>query len=246
MKKILMSGGDGKFAAQIIKHNTEYQILAPSKKEMDITNMKAVEQHVLSFKPDIFLHAAAYTRPMAKHHDNPDKSIQINIIGTANIVLSCMRHDVKLVYISTDYVYPGTEGDYQETNPLLPYSKNGYKDGCFKYGWSKLGGEAAVHVYDNSLILRICMCNFPFPHNKALADVKKNLIYDKEAAKITLQILDETGVINIGGESRTIYEFAKENNPNMEKIFVKDIEDVNMAPDITMNVNKLKGILKNR
>jgi len=258
--KMLISGGDGKFATQIIENNTKYQIFAPSKEEMDITDAKVVEEYVSSWKPDVFLHAAAYTRPMAKHCENPDKSIQINIIGTANIVLSCMRHNklkaekgysehypgpksIKFVYISTDYVYPGTEGNYQETDSLLPYSKNDIKDGCFKYGWSKLGGEAAAHIYDNSLILRICMCNSPFPHNKALADVKKSLIYDKEAAKITLQLLGETGIINIGGESQTIHEFAKKDNPDIEKMFINGVKDVSMAPNITMNIDKLKNIL---
>jgi len=271
--KMLISGGDGKFATQIIESNRDlpadakYQIFAPSKEEMDITDAKVVEEYVSSWKPDVFLHAAAYTRPMAKHYENPDKSIQINIIGTANIVLSCMRHNklkaenecsehndgmsgkypgpknIKFVYVSTDYVYPGTEGNYQETSPLLPYSKDNVKDGCFKYGWSKLGGEAAAHIYDNSLILRVCMCNSPFPHNKALADVKKSLIYDKEAARITLQLLDETGIINIGGEPQTIHEFAKKDNPGIEKMFIKGVKDVSMAPNITMNIDKLKNTL---
>jgi len=247
--KMLISGGDGKFATQIIESNrdlpadTKYQIFAPSKEEMDITDAEIVEQHVSGWKPDVFLHAAAYTRPMAKHYENPDKSIQINIIGTANIVLACMRHDVKFVYVSTDYVYPGTEGNYKETDSLLPYSKDNIKDGCFKYGWSKLGGEAAAHIYDNSLILRVCMCNSPFPHNKALADVKKSLMYDKEAAKIVLQLLDETGIINIGGEPQTIHEFAKKDNPEIEKMFIEGVKDVSMAPNITMNIDKLKNIL---
>ena len=51
------------------------------------------------------------------------------------------------------------------------------------YGWSKLGGESAVHMYKNSLILRICMTEKPFVHKKALTDVYFNFIFQEEVAK---------------------------------------------------------------
>ena len=57
------------------------------------------------------------------------------------------------------------------------------------YSWSKLGGECAVQMYKNSLIIRLCMTERPFVHSKAYANVMSNFIYQEDAAKIILKIL---------------------------------------------------------
>ena len=75
---------------------------------------RALLKNLNKFKPDILIHTAALTRPMIKHIDNPNISIKTNIIGTSNIVLACMEYNIKLIYISTDYVYPCTSGNYSE------------------------------------------------------------------------------------------------------------------------------------
>ena len=241
MKKVLISGGNGKFAQQLVKLNTKYNLVTPGKEEMDITDIDALRRMIQMSSPDIFLHAAAYTRPMKKHQKNPHLSIKANIIGTCNVVLACMEYGIKLVYISTDYVYPGVEGDYKEEAPLSPYTGN--NDGVTKYGWSKLGGEAAVRIYDNSLILRVCMCNYPFPHANAAVDIKKSLIFDYDAAKIVLSLLEERGVINVGGDAQSVYDFASPGTPGIGRIKKEDILDVDIAPNTTMNLSRMKSIL---
>ena len=240
-KTILLSGGGGEFAKQFIKSNKLHNIIAPPKEEMNITIPSDINKFIKKYSPDIFLHAAAYTRPMKKHQDRPEVSVQTNIIGTCNIVLACIKYGIKLIYISTDYVYPGTRGNYSEEGPLSPFA--GDNDGNTKYGWSKLGGECAIRMHDNNLILRVCMCNKPFPHNKGAADVKKSLIYNSEAAEITHKLLNETGVINVGGKAQSVYDFAKKDNPNLQKISRKDIKDVNIAPDTSMDISRLKNII---
>ena len=171
MKRILISGGNGEFAKELQKCNTEYEIIAPSKKEMDITDIESVDFVTNLHKPDYFIHCAALTRPMVIHNDLPDKSIMVNIIGTANVVLECMRYNIKLVYISTDHVYEGTRGNYKEKDPILPINN---------YAWSKLGGECSVVLYENSCILRMAMADNPFPHKFALTDSYKSLIFSNE------------------------------------------------------------------
>ena len=234
MKKILMSGGNGSFAKQLLKVNNKFDIIAPSKKEMDITKIEDIDFGVGYYKPDYFIHSGAFVRPMKLHNTNPEKSIKTNIIGTSNVVLTCIKHKIKLIYISTDYVYPGDNGNYKETDSLLPINK---------YAWSKLGGECAVRLYDNSLILRISMTNKPFPHKKALVDCYRSILFDEEASKITLNLLDEFGVINVGGESKSIYEFVKSYEPKIEKIYLNDIKDVDMPSNLTMNTKKMKDTL---
>ena len=237
MKTVLVSGGDGKFAKELQAYSgrlNDCNVLLPPKRAMDIEDFEQVDSMIEVVNPDYFIHSAALTRPMSLHEESPHKSISTNIIGTSNVVLACMKHNTKLIYISTDYVYPGDEGNYSEDDPLLPFTK---------YGWSKLGGECSVHIYDNSLILRMCIANKPFPHMNALADVTKSFIYNDEAARITLRLLDETGIINVGGRAETVYEFARRENPDVGKTFLKDVEDVAMGVDSSMDVSKLKGIV---
>ena len=234
MKRILISGGNGEFAKELQKCNTEYEIIAPSKKEMDITDIDNVDFVTNLHKPNYFIHAGALTRPMVIHEDNPTQSIQTNIIGTSNVVLTCMKHNIKLIYISTDYIYPGVNGNYTEESAIKPFTK---------YGWSKLGGECAVRMYDNHLILRVSMNKRPFPHPKALVDMKKSLIYIDEATTITLKLLDEKGTINVGGKSQSVYNFVKRTNKDVGKIYLDNIRDVNMAKDCSMNISKMKKII---
>ena len=231
MSKILISGGNGKFAKQLVKFNTNHKLFTPSKNEMNVTDIKNIDSFVCKVNPNIFIHAGAMTRPMVIHENDPDKSIINNIIGTSNVVLVCMKYNIKLIYISTDYVYPEIPGCYKETDPVLPHTK---------YGWSKLGGECAVRLFKNSLILRICMNTKPFPHKKALVDMTKSLIFDDEAAKITFKLLDENGIINVGGKSQSVYEFVKESNSDVEPITLSEISDVNMATDCSMDTKKMK------
>ena len=88
------------------------------------------------------------------------------------------------------------------------------------------------------------MCNYPFPHSAALEDIKKSLIFDYDAAKIVLKLLNEKGIINIGGKSQTVYDFTVENNIKIDKIKKSDIKDVDIAPDTSMNTDKMNMILE--
>ena len=56
---------------------------------------------------------------MIAHNTNISKDISLNIIGTSNIVF-CEQLNIKLIYFSTSYVYPGKKGNYKESDPLLP------------------------------------------------------------------------------------------------------------------------------
>ena len=236
MKKLLLTGGNGEFSKHLIKCGNNFKIFSPSKSKLDIRYYSTVDNYFNKYDVDFdcVIHTAAITRPMVIHEDNFQLSIHTNIIGTANIVLMCEKYNKKIVYISTDYVYPGTVGNYKESDDLNPFTK---------YGWSKLGGECAVKMYDNHLILRMAMNKKPFPHLKALSDMKKSLMYIEDAAKITLQLLDETGVINVGGKSQPVYEFVKEVNPDVEPISLSEISDVNMATDCSMNTTKMKNAI---
>tara|TARA_Y100000591_G_C21834803_1_gene701810 strand:- start:1796 stop:2503 length:708 start_codon:yes stop_codon:yes gene_type:complete len=235
MKKIVITGGTGRFAQYLKKIKSKHLLFFPSKKILDITNIKKIKKYFNKIKPDIIIHLAGLSRPMVIHEKEISKSINLNIIGTCNLVAACSEKKIKIIYFSTQYVYPGKKGNYKETDSLLP---------TMNYGWSKLGGECAVQMYKNSLVLRVCMTEKPFTHKYALYDAKTSFLYHHEVAKILLKLINKKGIINIGGKSQTVYNFAKKNNPNIKKIYVKNIKNLNFPKNSSLNILKLQSYLK--
>ena len=233
--KIVVTGGSGRFAQSLKKIKSKYQFIYPNKSSLNITNLNSIKKYLIKEKPKMLLHLAALSRPMAIHDTNIDKSISLNIIGTSNLVKVCSKLKIKLIYFSTSYVYPGSKGNYKELDPVLPWNN---------YAWSKLGGECAVQMYKNSLILRVSMTEKPFIHQKAFANVKLNFIFHDEFANIFIKIIDKKGIINLGGPTKTVYNFAKKYNPKVKKIFVKENSNYNFRLNPFMNLSKLKKIIK--
>ena len=209
LKKIIVTGGDGRFARELKKMKTKYKFIFRNKKELNILSIRSINSNIKRFKPNIVLHLASLSRPMSIHEKMINKSIDLNIIGTANLVKICNNKNIKLIFFSTSYVYPGKKGNYKENDPLLPWNN---------YGWSKLGAESAVQMYKNSLIIRACMTEKPFVHKYAYSNVKSNFIFHDEFAKKFIKVLSKKGIVNIGGETNTIFNFAKKNNKYVKKI----------------------------
>ena len=234
MKKIVVTGGTSRFASALKKIKTKHKLFFPIKKEFDITKENTIKKYLKKIKPNIVIHLAGLSRPMKIHNVDILKSINLNILGTANVTKSCYEQNIKLIYFSTNYVYPGIKGNHSELDPLLPVNN---------YAWSKLGGEASVQLYKNSLILRICMTEKPFVHKKAFANVKNSFLYHDDVAKILFKLLNKKGIINIGGKTKYIYDFAKKDNPNVKKIFLKRNMNLGMPFDASLNIKKLKKII---
>tara|TARA_B110000240_G_C13475597_1_gene442884 strand:- start:70 stop:777 length:708 start_codon:yes stop_codon:yes gene_type:complete len=230
-KKIVITGGEGRFAQTLKKTKNNLKIFYPNKKDLNILDIESIKKYLKKIKPKYLIHAAALSRPMSLHDTNISKSIDLNIIGTCNIVKVCAEHNIKLVYFSTGYVYQGNVGNYKEADPLLPINN---------YAWSKLGGECAVTLYKNSLILRITMCEKPFIHKKAFYDINTNFIFHEDVAKIIPKILDKKGIINVGGNIQSVYSFAQKTNKEVKKISGKKLFPLNPS----MNISKLKKIIK--
>ena len=112
-----------------------------------------------------------------------------------------------------------------------------------EYGWSKLGGECACHIYKNSLILRVCMNDDNFPHKSAFSDYLTCFMKKTDAARLTLKLLNKKGIINIGGKIQSAYNFAKEINANVKKIKINNKSKNLIGINTSMNTNKLKKII---
>jgi len=206
--KIIFTGGSGKFGSVFRRIHQHRKILYPTSNQLNIKNYKSIKKYLSKNKPKYFIHTAALSRPMNIHDRNIITSIETNIIGTCNVVRACSERNIKLIYFSSNYIYPAKKGYYDEKSAVLPFNN---------YAWSKLGGEAAVQMYKNSLILRICMTEKPFLYKKGYTNLKTNFMFHEDLAKVFFKLIQKKGIINVGGKSQSVYRFAKKYNKNIKK-----------------------------
>ncbi|MCC4502881.1 dTDP-4-dehydrorhamnose reductase [Limosilactobacillus reuteri] len=149
MTKILITGANGQLGSELCKLLDERGIAydAFDSKQMDITNKKLVDEKINALKPAVIYHCAAYTAVDNAEDVAKDLNWQVNEVGTRNVAEAAKRIGAKVVYISTDYVFDGTnEGEYEVDAPTNP--KN-------EYGKAKLAGEKAIkEVLDDYYIIR--------------------------------------------------------------------------------------------
>ena len=233
--RIVITGGSGRFGS-IIKENSKnykFNFFFPKKNELNILKLNTIEKYLLKIKPKYLMHLAGLSRPMSIHDNDIIQSIDKNIIGTANVVKICSKLRIKLIFMSTCYVYPGRKGNYHEESPLFPINN---------YAWSKLGGESSVMLYDNSLILRASVTEKPFVHNVAFKDFKTNFIFHEDLIKKIFKLLNHKGIINIGGKSQSVYDFAKKYNPKIKKVSAKKILGPKAPLNVSMNISKFRKL----
>ncbi len=233
-KRILLTGGSGLLGKELLKINPDIE--APGKGALDICD----ESNVFAFlywnnnNYNTVIHCAALLDQNTIEKD-PHKVIQTNIIGTANIAMWCSRLKLRLVYISTDYVYPGKSGDYNESDPVQPFNF---------YAWTKLGGEAAVRGVKDHLIIRTSFsgseCKYPVAYDNLW---RSREYVDKLAPDIyEAAISDLQGVLNLGGPRRTPFDYARERNPD-----IKSSSEYSGLPyDTSLDLTKWKNYKNGR
>jgi dTDP-4-dehydrorhamnose reductase len=137
-----------------------------------------------------------------------------------------------MVYICTDYVYKGDKGNYKEDDSVLPVNK---------YAWSKLGGECAVRLLDDHLILRISMGEKIFPYEKAFVDHFTSRETADIIAKKIIKVIKKgiSGVLHLGTKRRSVYEYAMslKNKKSIGKISIKEV-NFPVPRDTSLNTDK--------
>ena len=147
--KVLVTGASGQLGhdvcGELARRGVEHT--GTSSADLDVTDAEAVSEAVRSYGPDAVIHCAAYTK-VDRAEDEPDRCWAVNGDGTKNIALACRETGAKLLYISTDYVFPGDgERPYEPGDPVGPLGA---------YGASKLAGELAVRtLLEKYFIVRI-------------------------------------------------------------------------------------------
>ncbi|MBN2316599.1 MAG: sugar nucleotide-binding protein [Sedimentisphaerales bacterium] len=208
----------------------------PLLEEFDILKYDQMKAYVQTHPFELMIHAAAFTSPPQIDKD-PMTALDVNIVGTANIVKLCAEFDARLIYICTDYVFKGDKGNYKEDDPVFPVNK---------YAWSKLGGECAVRLYDKSLIVRTTFGPDVFPYEKAFVDQWTSRESVSVIARKISKLIDTDalGVMHVCGERKTVYEFAKRLDPSKE-IGELSVNDVNFVVprDTSLNCERYNELI---
>ncbi len=147
--KVLVTGVNGQLGYDVIKalNVRNLDCVGAGRAEFDITDFEATNKFITNYEPDVVIHCSAYTA-VDKAEDEPEQCRKVNVNGTENIAKVCKAIDAKMIYISTDYVFPGTGENFYEvddkTGPLGVY------------GQTKLEGENAVKaILEKHFIMRI-------------------------------------------------------------------------------------------
>ncbi|MHA6696499.1 dTDP-4-dehydrorhamnose reductase [Chryseobacterium sp. A321] len=160
-KKILVAGGRGQLGQCLEKlsaqYELEYKFKFCSSSDLDITNSSSIEEVFEDFKPHYCINAAAYTAVDLAESEE-ERAFLINAQGVENLALACKEYGVKLIHISTDYVFDG------DTN--LSYEEDNFTSPLGVYGASKREGEIlALEANPRTVILRTSWLYSEFSKN---------------------------------------------------------------------------------
>ena len=216
--KVLITGANGQLGHELVRASiaSGHEVVATSHETLDITDESAVELAIRTARPDVVIHAAAWTAVDACESD-PEKALLVN--GTATKYVADAAHAVgaHVVYISTDYVFDGNKNSpYEEDDAPNPQSV---------YGASKLAGERALGATD--AIVRIAwVCGFyganmvktilrlaEQPQLKFVDDQIGNPTFADDAAAMIVRLAAEkrSGTWHVTNQGDVSwYEFARE------------------------------------
>ena len=149
MKKMLVTGGTGFLGSKIAAfYKEKYEVLAPSRKEMDITVQESVIRYMEEHRPELVIHCAAVA-DVGTCEQNQDASRKVNVTGSENIAWASKQISAKCVLCSSDQVYGAStvKGPHREEEEVFPNNV---------YGKEKLQAEkSCLQINENSVHLRL-------------------------------------------------------------------------------------------
>ena len=242
---ILLLGGSGTLGKNIIKSKKFKNLKYPTKKKLNITNKDQIYKFFYKNKINLVLHCAAVAR-VRECEKNKKKAYNINVIGTRNIVQSILKikklynRDIKLIFLSSDAVYPSTKGNYKETDKLSHYNY---------YGYTKIKGENIVRKLKKYIIIRTRFFNKnKVPFNYSATNIFTSALEVNDLVKYISLIIKKNfqGVINLGRSKISDYDRYKKYKKKLKPCDKKKIFDeikFKIASDASLNLAKLNKIL---
>ena len=183
------------------------------------------------YKPTTIINCIANTNTYSE-----DKELhwKTNYESLAFLVDTCVKRNIKLVHISTDYVYTGSKTGASEKD--IPVHCNSW------YGYTKLIGDAYVQLkMKNYLLIRCSHKPTPFPYELGVVSQVGNFDYVDVITSLIIKLIDNNrvGIYNVGTEPKTVYELAKQTNKHIRPMY--NVLNSAMPTNITMDTTKMKG-----
>jgi dTDP-4-dehydrorhamnose reductase len=149
-RRAAVFGASGQLGTELVREleSRRYAVTGWTRRQVDITDLAAVENALAASEADVVFNSAAYNQVDVAEKE-PQAALQVNALAVRNLALACRQIDARLIHFSTDYVFDGQAGKpYSEDAPTHPLSA---------YGVSKLAGELYAQAYlDRFLIVRTC------------------------------------------------------------------------------------------
>ncbi|MCH8931058.1 MAG: sugar nucleotide-binding protein [Proteobacteria bacterium] len=203
--RVLVTGGDGQLARALTRAPPQkIELWAPNRAELDICDTTKLASQLDDFHPDLIINTAAWTN-VDRAEQQPDKANQVNAAAVGSLATLCAERDIRIIHLSTDYVFPGTGNEPHKPNdPTQPVNQ---------YGKSKREGEELLLASGaDCLIIRTGWLYAPWGHN-FLASMRK-LMVEKQILEI---VSDQTGTpTSVLDLAPVIWQLAREKDPGKD------------------------------
>lgn len=223
--------GYGSLGKEIV-NQTGWDYISRKKDGFDITNTETWEC-ILESNCDVIINCIANTDT---YSDDRGSHWDVNFKGVHNLSQFCVKHNIKLIQISTDYVYGGKKFP-NSTEKDVPVHMDNW------YSYTKLLGDSQVQlICKDYLVLRLGHKPNPFPYEYGFTDVEGNFDYTDVIVELIVNCVNKglKGVYNLGTETKTMYELAKKTKND-----VKPSKDLNnkLPKNVTMSIQKYQRSL---
>jgi len=220
--------GNGKLGQEII-NQTGWDYLSRSKDNIDTTTFDEWFYKLQGY--DVILNCIANTNTYSNDYES---FIKNNYEFVTYLVKFCNEAGSKLIHISTDYVYVRSQKNATENSVPAP-------DDTW-YSLSKVLADEHIRLFSKDyLICRLSHKPKPFPYDSAWTDVMTNADYTDVISSLVIELIrkDAKGLYNVGTDQKTIYELAKQTNPNVKE----SLAPTHIPKNVTMDLTKMKEFL---
>ena len=219
--------GDGLLGSEIVKQ-TGWSCLSRKKNGLDIDK---IEEFLSEHSPEIIINCIANTNT---YSDDREGHWNVNYAFVSKLITYCNNNLIKLVHISTDYVYTGSVNEASEKD--VPVHCNNW------YSYTKLLSDGLVQLQsDDFLLIRCSHKPNPFPYENAWIDQIGNFDYVDKISSLIIKLVNckASGLYNLGTEIKTIYDMALLTNSQVNKTFSPNIVPKNQSMDLSKLNNTL-------
>jgi len=223
--------GDGLLGSEIVKQ-TSWNYISRRKDNIDFTDISSYIKYLSNC--DVIINCIAYTQT---YSDDKDRMWSVNYKGIADLVDICNQKKLKLVHMSTDYVYANSESNASEDDVPV-HSENWYS-------YTKLLSDGYVQLRSNDyLLIRTSFKRRPFPFEGGWIVQLGNIDYSDTISKLIIELIRKecSGLYNVGTETKTLFDLGKQTKPDIMPLF--KLVHKTTPKDVTMDISKFKKKLQ--